>query len=260
MVFDLPYGPHLEQRLDLFLPERSTHPPVVLIIHGGGWSVGDKSQYAAVGDCLARDGFFVAIANYRLSPAVQHPAHAEDVAQAVHWCHEHAARYGADIDRICLIGHSSGAHLAALVALDSTYLAAQGLTTAHICRVIGIAGVGYDLDKPYALTPAAPFLVPIFGPDFSRWAHAAPLRYVTSEAPAFLLVHGLADTEAPPASTEVFARALQGAGVIAKLALLPGENHISAMIAAEPLVLDFLQALKVSSIPTTGLLASSDSR
>src|SRR5438309_232835 len=107
-LLDIPYGPHAEQRLDVFLPDHSAPAPVVLMIHGGGWSVGDKCQYAAVGTCLAREGFFVAIANYRLSPAVQHPAHAEDTARAVGWCYEHAARYGGDVDRICLMGHSSG--------------------------------------------------------------------------------------------------------------------------------------------------------
>jgi acetyl esterase/lipase len=65
---------------------------------------------------------------------------------------------------------------------------------------------------------------------------------VTPAAPASLLIHGLSDTDAPPASTQVFAATLQEAGVYAKLALLPGENHFSVMFAAEPLILDFLDA------------------
>ncbi len=241
-LLDVPYGPDPEQCLDLYLPDYPSRAPLVLLIHGGGWSVGDKGQYAAVGDRLACEGLVAAVVNYRLSPAVQHPAHVQDVARAVAWCHRHAARYGANPAQLCLMGHSSGAHLAALVALDPTYLAAEGLSTATIGRVLGIAGVGYDLDESYAASPAAPFFHPVFGPDCTRWAQAAPLRYVGSAAPPFLLIHGLSDTEAPPASTQVFAAALRRAGVPTQLVLLPGEGHISVMIAAAPLVLEFLQA------------------
>jgi len=69
-VIDIPYGPHPQQRVDIFVPERSAAAPMVLFIHGGAWSVGDKSQYAAVGEQLAREGLVTALANHRLSPAV----------------------------------------------------------------------------------------------------------------------------------------------------------------------------------------------
>jgi acetyl esterase/lipase len=85
-VFDIRYGPHPQQRLDLYLPDRPVAAPLVLVAHGGGWSVGDKSDYAAMGAQLAREGLVAAVANYRLSPTVQHPAHAQDVARAVAWC------------------------------------------------------------------------------------------------------------------------------------------------------------------------------
>jgi acetyl esterase/lipase len=242
VVWDVPYGPDPYQCLDLFLPNDSPGAPIVLFIHAGGWSVGDKSQYATVGDRLSNEGMVVATVNYRLSPAVQHPVHAEDVARAVAWCYSHAARYGADPERLCLIGHSSGAHLAALVALDPTYLAAQGLATTLIRRVVGIAGVGYDLDERYATEQLSPFLAPVFGSDSTRWAQAAPLRYVTPSAPAFLLIHGLSDVDAPPSSTRVFAAVLQRAGVATQMALFEGEAHISVVFAAAPLVLEFLRA------------------
>ncbi len=91
---------------------------MVLVIHGGAWSVGDKAQYAAVGDWLAGVGLVAALANHRLSPAVQHPLHGQDVARAVAWLYRRAARLGGDPQRFHLAGHSSGAHLASLVALD----------------------------------------------------------------------------------------------------------------------------------------------
>src|SRR3954447_22775173 len=220
-MLDVPYGPDPLQRLDIYAPEGASQAPFILFVHGGGWAVGDKSQYAAVGASLARAGFVVAIVNYRLSPPAQHPAHTEDVARAVAWCYRQALYHGADPERFYAIGHSSGAHLAALVALDPSYLAAEGLESSVIRRLVGIAGVGYDLNESYASPLITPFLEPVFGSDRTRWALAAPMRHVTPAAPASLLIHGLNDTDAPPASTQVFAKTLQDAGVTAELVLLP---------------------------------------
>jgi len=242
-MFDIPYGPDPLQSLDLFLPTAPTAAPMVLFIHGGGWSAGDKWRDVAAGDRLTREGFVTALANYRLSPAVQHPTHAQDVARAVAWCRRHGPQYGANPERLYLMGHSSGAHLVASVALDRSYLAAEGLDRAVVQGVIGIAGAGYDLDASYAMSAMAPLLVPAFGPDCWRWADAAPVRHVHPHAPPFLLIHGLADREAPPSSTEAFATALEQAGVPTELALLPGEDHTSVMVAAAPLVLGFLRRL-----------------
>jgi acetyl esterase/lipase len=239
-MFDIPYGSDPQQALDLFLPAAPTAAPMVLFIHGGGWSEGDKWRDQAAGDHLAREGFVTALANYRLSPAVQRPTHAQDVARAVAWCHREGARYGANPERLCLMGHSSGAQLVALVALDRTYLTAEGLDRAVVQGVIGIAGAGYDLDATYAMSAMAPLLLPAFGPDCSRWTDAAPLGYIHPGAPAFLLIHGLDDREAPPSSTEAFATALQQVGAPTELALLPREDHTSVMVAAVPLVLSFL--------------------
>lgn len=241
-ALNVPYGPHPEQRLDVFTPAPSGSAPLVMFVHGGGWSVGDKAQYSVVGNDLARAGIVTVLVNYRLSPAVQHPTHVQDVAHALSWCYRNAARCGADPERLCLFGHSSGAHLAALVALEPSYLAAEGLDSRIIRRVIGVSGVAYDLDERYAAMSVAPFFTPVFGEDASRWNLAAPMRYIEGSAPPFLLIHGLGDTEAPPASTEAFAAALRQAGVPTELVLVPDENHVTVMYTVASLVANFLQA------------------
>jgi acetyl esterase/lipase len=205
---------------------------LVLFVHGGGWSLGDKSDLAWLGEQLARQGVLVAVPNYRLSPAVQHPTHVRDVAQAVAWLSRQGASYGGDPRHLYLAGHSAGAHLASLVALDPTYLAAVGLNAGALRGVIGISGAGYDLDAQYASTPMAPVFYSVFGSDTSRWASAAPVRYVQPYAPPFLLVHGLDDTQAPATSTQTFAAALQGQGVPTDLDLMPGKEHGTALIAS----------------------------
>jgi acetyl esterase/lipase len=235
---DVPYGDDPQQRLDLYVPERRAGAPLVLLVHGGAWSGGDKAEYGLVGEQLARYGALVALAN---SPAVQHPAHAQDVAAAVAWLYRHGVAYGGDPAHFVLIGHSAGAHLAALVALDPSYLAAQGLSPTLIHRVVGLAGAGYDLDARYAGTPLAPLLGVAFGTDTSQWIRAAPIQHVKGAAPRFYLLHGLNDTSAPAASTRVFATALQEAGVPTQLDLLPGLDHGGVVIAALPLIHSLLQ-------------------
>jgi len=241
-MLNLAYGPDPEQCLDVYMPEAPVAAPLLVFVHGGGWSVGDKAQYAAVGNRLACEGLVSMFVNYRLSPAVQHPAHAQDVAQAIAWCYRNAAAYGADREHLCLMGHSSGAHLAALVALEPSYLAAEGLSLAVVRRVVGVSGVAYDLDERYGDMCVTPFFTPVFGTDFSRWKLAAPIQYIARSSPPFLLIHGLADTEAPPATTELFAAAFQAVGVPTQLVLIPDEGHVSVMFAAAPYVVDFLCA------------------
>jgi len=234
------YGSESEQRLDLYWPSGSAAGPLLLFVHGGGWSGGDKAEFAWLGQQLANEGVVVALVNYRLSPKVKHPAHAEDVAQAVAWLYRHAAEYGGDPERLYLAGHSAGAHLASLVALDPRYLAAQGLDTGIVRGVAGIAGAAYDLDARYAATPMASLLVPAFGSDVAEWPKAAPLRYVKPGAPPFLLVHGLNDTSAPAAGAQAFATALRRDGVPTELRLLPGMDHMSVLAGSAAALADWL--------------------
>ncbi len=239
---DVAYGGDPRQRLDLYLPATRTGAvPAVLFVHGGGWSIGDKAQFAWLGQQLAAQGVVTALANYRLSPAVQHPEHTKDVARAVAWLYRNAAAYGGDPAHLYVVGHSAGAHMAALVALDRSYLLAEGLSLAIVRGVVGIAGPTYDLDANYAQTPIAPLLYAAFGPDTARWAQAAPVRYVQPYAPSFLLVYGTADNQALPLSTQVLATALQRSGVPTQVETLPGQDHFGVLSAALPAIRRFVQ-------------------
>ena len=111
-----------KHKLDLYLPRDKKNFPVLVFVHGGSWRTGDRSLYKALGDRLARAGIGVAIPSYRLMPQNPHPAQIEDVAAAFAWVVRNIAQRGGDTSRIYLSGHSAGAHLAALLALDEKYL------------------------------------------------------------------------------------------------------------------------------------------
>ena len=127
--FDIPFGGDEFQKLDLWLPrERSAKPlPVLIYVHGGGWTRGYKEWNGFMMERLARIPAILVSPNHRLAPRVRYPGPLDDVIAAVAWVRRHIGAYGGDVGRISLGGHSSGGHLAALAALRSDRLEAAGV-------------------------------------------------------------------------------------------------------------------------------------
>jgi len=127
------YGKDPKQSLNVYrspVESKDKLLPVVIWVHGGGWRTGEKDNRAGINLCQkwARAEMVVVGLDYRLSPAVVHPAHVEDVAAGIAWVHNHIAEYGGDPTRVFLLGHSAGAHLVALVATTPDYLQAHQLS------------------------------------------------------------------------------------------------------------------------------------
>ena len=227
------------QSLDLYIPagHRPAHGwPLVVFIHGGGWRIGDKRNGAAGAEKAAffnRQGFAYASLNYRLSPAVAHPAHVEDVAAALAWLADHAAGQGIDAGHITLMGHSAGAHLAALVAIDARRLARFGKTPALLDGVILLDGAGYDvtLEAPTVIARGgflAAMYADAFGTDPAGWPDASPVHFVArgQAIPPFLIVR--TDRADAVTQSKLLADALTGAGVDARVLPAPGYTHMDA--------------------------------
>src|SRR5689334_22783913 len=115
---DLPYGPHGGQGLDLYLPEDGASRSALLFFHGGRWSYGQKEEYSFVARALSARGHAVAVCDYRKYPSVRFPAFVEDGAAATAWAFSTLAQHGIDERLIFLMGHSAGAHIAALATMD----------------------------------------------------------------------------------------------------------------------------------------------
>src|SRR3954469_2395408 len=109
-------------RLDLYVPKGKKDVPVMMFVHGGGFTVGIKDQYAFVGQVFASYGIATAVISYRLSPKTSYPGHVQDVARAFAWLRAHVSEYGGNRDRIFISGHSAGATLIAMLGADSAYL------------------------------------------------------------------------------------------------------------------------------------------
>jgi acetyl esterase/lipase len=175
-----------KHKLDIYQPEGVTNAPVLLFIHGGGWRIGDKMFDTNIGKTFAKHGVLTFAIDYRLSPEVKHPEHIRDCARAFHWIRQHAREYGGNPDDVFLTGHSSGAHLAALLALNEKYLAEVGESTDSISGVMPGSGV-YLVGSSGLLFGAA------FDGDPDILRDASPTMQVDDKQPPFLIIYGSED-------------------------------------------------------------------
>lgn len=167
--------------LDLYVPPDAKSAPIVVWIHGGGWRHGDKRMVAVKPAYFCNQVMILASINYRLQPSADYRGQAADVAGAIRWLVDHAAEYGGNPQRIILLGHSAGAHLAALVATDHSYLEAAKVDPSAIRGVILLDGAGYDVPRQIkeAMLPALKKLYrDAFGDDPKVWQAASPLQHV----------------------------------------------------------------------------------
>ena len=221
---DLSYGPDPRQRFDLYVPEGApADAPVIVFFYGGGWESGSKDLYAFVGQAFASRGYIVAVPDYRLYPQVRYSGILEDGAAAVR------AVVGSTGPRpLFLVGHSAGAYIAAMLALDERRLSADG-SCRPITGAVGLAG-------PYDFLPLeSDRLREIFGPGPAQ-PDTQPIAHVDRNDPPMLLVTGDADDTVRPANTLRLAARLREAGGRAATRIYPGLGHVRIVAAlAAPL-------------------------
>jgi acetyl esterase/lipase len=214
---DLAYGAERRQRLDIYAPRNARHLPVVIFWHGGTWKSGDKKNYRFVGAALAAHGLVAVVADYRLYPAVHFPAFCEDGAHALAWVEAHIADYGGDPQRIVLMGHSAGAHIAAFVAYNHEFDRQAGAEPHDVVGFVGLSG-------PYALVPDTRELRAMFPKPYTQ-SDWQPVAFVDADSPPTLLLHGLKDREVTPRDSEELHDALAGNQVRVEMHLYPHAWH-----------------------------------
>jgi len=205
-------APQLDKNmLDIYVPDGATaNTPVFFFVHGGTWMYNDRSDFVPIGTNLADDEeFIVVIPSFRLSdslhPGNVHPCHITDVAQAFAWTVENISDYNGDPGKIFAIGHSSGAHLAALLATNTVYLDSAGANIDDIRGVISLSMGIYDIPKLYYDCGAFGSIGydmmgfnAIFGPladSLINWYDASPKYHLSETMPPFLLFVANEDLE-----------------------------------------------------------------
>ncbi len=188
--------------LDLFFTKDQRPKRVVVYVHGGKWIGGDKSEienYPRLLDFFVSNDCVVASVNFRLAKqgrtrVVSYQDQARDIAAALKWLTAHVEEYGGRGQDFVLFGYSSGAHLAALVALDEQYLASAGLDGAVIRSVIAMDIHAYDIPAALTLMEGTPLraniprMISLFGESREEQEAASPASYVSEARPkSFLL-------------------------------------------------------------------------
>lgn len=223
---NIAYGAGPQHRLDVYVPQIASGAPrpVVIFWHGGRWRWGDKAEYRFVGAALAELGCVTMVPNYRHYPNVKMAGFMDDAARAAQWAQAHCEGFDADPKRLFLMGHSAGAHMAALLALDRRFFAATGQPAPPIAGLIGLSG-------PYDFLPLLePDVEDMFGPP-ERYADSQPINFVRADAPPMLLIHGLKDTTVWPKNSRNLATASSARGVAVTLKLYPKLVHADTVAA-----------------------------
>lgn len=192
---DIAYGSDPLQHLDFWHATKANGAaPLVIFVHGGGWEAGDKDMArgsAKVSHSLER-GYAFASIGYRLVPSATVEQQAQDVADAIAVLVRQAATLGIDTRRIVLMGHSAGAHLAALVGTDPRYLDHAHLRANALKGVILLDGAAYDV--PRQIAEGGTFMhdryLEAFGSDPARQRALSPTFHAAApNAPSFLILH-----------------------------------------------------------------------
>jgi acetyl esterase/lipase len=226
---DKAYGPHPRHTLDIYRAGRETpSSPLVLFYYGGGWTSGDRATYAFVGSALAANGVTTVVADYRLFPEVRFPAFCDDAALAYAWVHANVAGRGKR--PIILMGHSAGAHIAALITLDPVYRRAVASDYPAPAALIGLSG-------PYGFDPTTWNSTKAIFATAPSADKVRPVALAKNGGPPVLLIHGGADTVVEPVAAHMFEEAL-------KKAQTPVIKRIYPNIGHSALIMTFAQPLR----------------
>ncbi len=228
---DIHYGEGGSHQLDVYCPDNpgpdspsARLRPLIIFLYGGRWNTGSRKQYRFVADALTSRGYVVVIPEYRLYPETLFPGFVDDVAQAVRWTHDHVRDFGADPQQIFIMGHSAGAHIAAMINFDEQFLHAVGGGPQWLRGFVGLAG-------PYDFLPLTdPMLKNIFGPEL-RYPVSQPINFVDGKEPPALLLHGRPDTVVRPRNSEHLAARIREHGGVVTEKYYDDMSHVDIISA-----------------------------
>lgn len=252
IVFNVAYGQHSRNSLDIYLPSQSSPAPapVVIFVSGGAWIIGYKAWNLFTSPQLNNAGILVVSPDYRNFPQGHASDMVEDISAAIGWVRAHISEHGGNPEDITLCGQSAGAWMAAMAMIERATDASKPCGASpytkqplswechHIKRVVGISGP-YDVADKAQLAHFhdrglyRSVLYSIFEGELSRWS---PIRCVknlgpsVTSLPPIVLMHGCSDKTVPWESSTKFAQVLADAGAKADVELFQGKSHTDGII------------------------------
>ncbi|MBI4873243.1 MAG: M20/M25/M40 family metallo-hydrolase [Acidobacteria bacterium] len=211
--------------LDAYVPEGAGPFPTAIIVHGGGFTRGDKQTFVPpLFEPLAKGGFAWFSINYRLAPKHPFPAAVEDVESAVRWVRAHAKDYKVDPRRIALVGESAGGHLV-------SYVGARSGRKLGLAAVVPFYGP-HDLEARARATQQASENIKSFlaitdlnDAAWRKMRAASPITYVKKEMPPYLLIHGTKDELVPFEQSPAMCDKMKRVGARCEVFAVEGGGH-----------------------------------
>lgn len=211
--------------LDLYLPEKAELPPLIVWIHGGGWTRGDKSLINPAATRLTEAGFAVASLNYRLGGVTLHPKQIHDIKGAIRWLRANAKKYAFDTTRVGVAGGSAGAHLALLLGLSGGDVELEGTVGGNLTESSRVQAI-VDLFGPSELQELANEKAAFSrGKSAELLQSASPLQYLDKRDPPLLILHGDKDQVVPLSQSKILHQRYQQAGLDSELHVIKGAGH-----------------------------------
>lgn len=213
-------------KLDLYLPEKTDDkPPLLVWIHGGGWTKGSKNQFNPMFVRLSGEGYATASIDYRLDGLTSHPKQIHDCKGAIRWLRANADKYGYDVTRIGAGGGSAGGHLVLLLGLSTGVDELEGDVGGNLDQSSQVHAV-VDLFGPSALELLANRSKRFrSNKTLEQIQSASPVTYLSKDDPPVLIFHGDEDPVVPLGQSEYLHEQYQGMGLESSLHIIPGAGH-----------------------------------
>ncbi len=230
--FDIPYGEDPSQKLDIHHLKSTdkTLKPVIFFIHGGGWTSEDKSNTRFYALDWIKNGYTVVSINYRLAPNVVHPLQIEDCALAFKWVLNNIKDFGGNPNEIAVIGHSAGAHLAALLVAGEKWHKKYDIDIKSVKCWIPVSGI-FDFNLPENYIPEILNMSILAMLGDGDKTDCSPISYVTGNEPPCLILHGGDDWLVPRSnSINFFNKLIEKGAKNAQMKIVPGYWHVNMML------------------------------
>ncbi len=216
---------------DLYLPKKAQMAPLVVTIHGGGWTGRTRADMNDVATELASQGFAVFNISYRLAPKHRFPAQIKDIRAALRYLEQHKTEYRYDINKVALFGYSAGAHLAALVGMADDLEVGKADTVKIKAVVAG--GTPADLTKYENSESVVKFMGGTYKQMPDAYKKASPIFYVNKGDPPIFLYHGTNDWVVEYQQMLDFKRRLEEEGVGVETFTIPILGHIAIFLYSD---------------------------
>lgn len=231
-------------KADIVRPDDQANYPLVLMVHGGGWTSGDKWELLNHVREVAKAGFVAVSINYRLAPKHKMDSQIDDCRYALGWAINNCKSWGAQADRVGLWGYSAGGHLVSMIALADDWQQPQYhlKDSPNICAVVaGGAPCSFDF-----IPPDNRVVAHVFGGTKEEvpeaYKRASPVEFARPDSPPFFFFHGTSDFLVPQSVSKQLFDKLQGLGAEAEYLSVEGKGHMFTFLDndARKQAVDFL--------------------